>query len=196
MLADFDSGEERERIISNRSGLRRLRGRWRLGIRRTACTRRGSISESGGWAEDVSDVEIVSAIQELAETEGVFTETAGGVTTAVTARLYPQGRIHPDETDGDVHYRQWIEDDRRAAGAYEQACGHSSAAGRFRGIYRREEREQELGSGGGLCRLEFCCPMHFRSTPTARGRLHPAREVAGVDHRDRGDVSGAEDASA
>jgi len=57
----------------------------------------GVIRDSGGWAEDVSDIEIVSAIQELAETEGVFTETAGGVTTAVTARLYAHGRIHPDE---------------------------------------------------------------------------------------------------
>ncbi len=56
-----------------------------------------AIRESGGWAEDVSDVEIVSAIQELAETEGIFTETAGGVTTAVTARLYAHGRIHPEE---------------------------------------------------------------------------------------------------
>jgi threonine synthase len=56
-----------------------------------------AIRQSGGWAEDVSDVEIVSAIQELAETEGVFTETAGGVTTAVTARLYAHGRISPDE---------------------------------------------------------------------------------------------------
>ena len=56
-----------------------------------------AIRDSGGWAEDVSDVEIVSAIQELAETEGVFTETAGGVTTAVTARLYAHGRIKPDE---------------------------------------------------------------------------------------------------
>jgi threonine synthase len=56
-----------------------------------------AIRESGGWAEDVSDIEIVSAIQELAETEGVFTETAGGVTTAVTARLYAHGRIRPDE---------------------------------------------------------------------------------------------------
>ena len=55
------------------------------------------IRDSGGWAEDVSDVEIVSAIQELAETEGVFTETAGGVTTAVTARLYAHGRISPDD---------------------------------------------------------------------------------------------------
>src|ERR1700685_1582735 len=56
-----------------------------------------AIRDSGGWAEDVSDIEIVSAIQELAETEGIFTETAGGVTTAVTARLYAHGRIHPDE---------------------------------------------------------------------------------------------------
>ena len=55
------------------------------------------IRETGGWAEDVSDVEIVSGIQELAETEGIFTETAGGVTTAVTARLIAQGRIAPDE---------------------------------------------------------------------------------------------------
>jgi threonine synthase len=55
------------------------------------------IRETDGWAEDVSDVEIVSAIQELAETEGIFTETAGGVTTAVTARLYAHGRIQPDE---------------------------------------------------------------------------------------------------
>jgi threonine synthase len=56
-----------------------------------------AIQQSGGWAEDVSDFEIVSAIQELAETEGIFTETAGGVTTAVTARLYAHGRISPDD---------------------------------------------------------------------------------------------------
>ncbi len=56
------------------------------------------IRSTGGWAEDVSDVEIVSGMQELAETEGIFTETAGGVTTAVTARLYAHGRISPDDT--------------------------------------------------------------------------------------------------
>ena len=55
------------------------------------------IRATGGWAEDVSDVEIVSGMQELAETEGIFTETAGGVTTAVTARLYADGRIGRDE---------------------------------------------------------------------------------------------------
>ena len=55
------------------------------------------IQSTCGYAEDVSDVEIVSGIQELAETEGIFTETAGGVTTAVTARLYAEGRIGADE---------------------------------------------------------------------------------------------------
>ncbi len=56
------------------------------------------ILESGGWAEDISDPEIVEAIKLLAETEGVFTETAGGVTTGVAQKLIREGRIHPDET--------------------------------------------------------------------------------------------------
>jgi len=56
------------------------------------------IRESGGWAEDVSDPEIVEGIKLLAETEGIFTETAGGVTTGVTEKLIREGRIHPEET--------------------------------------------------------------------------------------------------
>src|SRR6266566_659529 len=56
------------------------------------------IRDSGGWAEDVSDPEIVAAIKLLAETEGIFTETAGGVTTGVTQKLIAQGRIQPQET--------------------------------------------------------------------------------------------------
>jgi threonine synthase len=55
------------------------------------------IRQTGGWAEDISDVEIVSSIQELAETEGIFTETAGGVTAGVTAKLYNHGRIGRNE---------------------------------------------------------------------------------------------------
>jgi threonine synthase len=56
------------------------------------------IRESGGWAEDISDPEIVEAIKLLAETEGIFTETAGGVTAGVTEKLIHQGRIKTDET--------------------------------------------------------------------------------------------------
>jgi len=56
-----------------------------------------TIAKSGGWAEDVSDAEVVSGIKLLAETEGIFAETAGGVTVAVTQKLLAKGLIHPDE---------------------------------------------------------------------------------------------------
>jgi threonine synthase len=56
------------------------------------------IRESGGWAEDISDREIVESIQLLAETEGIFAETAGGVTAGVTQKLLREGRIGSDET--------------------------------------------------------------------------------------------------
>src|SRR5437773_4838596 len=51
------------------------------------------IRESGGHAEDASDEEIVAGIRLLAETEGIFTETAGGVTVAVARKLIEQGRL-------------------------------------------------------------------------------------------------------
>lgn len=55
------------------------------------------IAESGGWSEDVTDEEIISAIKLLAETEGIFTETAGGVTVAVTRKLIGLGLIGADD---------------------------------------------------------------------------------------------------
>ncbi len=57
----------------------------------------GLIAESGGWSEDVTDDEIIAGIKLLAETEGIFTETAGGVTVAVTKKLIGLGRIAPDD---------------------------------------------------------------------------------------------------
>ena len=53
--------------------------------------------ETGGWGEDVSDTEIAEAMLLLARTEGIFAETAGGVTLAVTQKLIEQGRIPRDE---------------------------------------------------------------------------------------------------
>ena len=53
---------------------------------------------SGGYGEDVSDKEVIEAMKLLAETEGIFTETAGGVTVGVTKKLAEQGRIKSDET--------------------------------------------------------------------------------------------------
>lgn len=57
-----------------------------------------TIVSSGGWSEDSSDPEIVDAMALLAETEGIFTETAGGVTVSAARKLFAQGRIKPDET--------------------------------------------------------------------------------------------------
>ena len=54
------------------------------------------LRETGGWAEDVCDAEIVAGMKLLAETEGIFAETAGGVTVAVARKLIAQGRIDRD----------------------------------------------------------------------------------------------------
>jgi threonine synthase len=52
---------------------------------------------TGGSVESVTDDEIRAGIRLLAETTGVFTETAGGTTTAVLAKLAERGDIDPDE---------------------------------------------------------------------------------------------------
>jgi threonine synthase len=51
------------------------------------------IRETGGWAEDATDEEIVEGMLLLARTEGVFAETAGGTTLAVAKKLIESGRI-------------------------------------------------------------------------------------------------------
>jgi threonine synthase len=52
---------------------------------------------TGGSVDAVTDEEIRAGIALLAQTTGVFTETAGGVTTAVLAKLAARGDIDPDE---------------------------------------------------------------------------------------------------
>ena len=56
-----------------------------------------TMRETKGWGEDVTDDEIVTGIKVLAEDEGIFTETAGGVTVAVTQKLIQQGRIKKND---------------------------------------------------------------------------------------------------
>ncbi|HEX5950621.1 MAG TPA: pyridoxal-phosphate dependent enzyme, partial [Actinomycetota bacterium] len=52
---------------------------------------------TGGAVELCTEAEVIEGIALLAETEGVFTETAGGVTIAVLKRLVEQGVIDPEE---------------------------------------------------------------------------------------------------
>ena len=73
-----------------------------------------TIKGSGGWSEDVSDPEVVDSIQLLAETEGIFTETAGGVTVGTAGKLYRQDRILPEETTVLCITGNGLEDHRRA----------------------------------------------------------------------------------
>lgn len=56
------------------------------------------MKETGGAADDVTDDEIRDGIKLLAECEGIFTETAGGVTVGVAKKLVASGRIAPEDS--------------------------------------------------------------------------------------------------
>jgi len=56
------------------------------------------VNETGGAFGTVTDEEIVDAMKLLARCEGIFTETAGGVTIATLCQLAANGTIRPDET--------------------------------------------------------------------------------------------------
>jgi threonine synthase len=56
-----------------------------------------AIRQSGGWAAAVSDEALSEGIARLASTTGIFTETAGGVTTAGALALARAGRLGPDD---------------------------------------------------------------------------------------------------
>jgi threonine synthase len=54
------------------------------------------VRRTGGVVADVDDETVVANIQRLARTEGIFAETAGGVTVGVTAKLIADGVLDPD----------------------------------------------------------------------------------------------------
>ena len=56
------------------------------------------MSKTGGYGEDATDEEIVEGMKLLAATEGIFTETAGGVTVAVAKKLIEKGYINKNFT--------------------------------------------------------------------------------------------------
>jgi threonine synthase len=110
------------------------------------------IQETGGWAEDVSDVEIVAGMQELAECEGIFTETAGGVTTAVTARLYAHGRIGADELTVSIISGNGLKTTDALDGRFEAAIPVKPKLAEFDAYLRARDvgvAESELVAAGG-----------------------------------------------
>ena len=54
------------------------------------------VRRTGGAVADVDDVTVAASIERLARAEGIFAETAGGVTVGVTAKLLAEGRLDPD----------------------------------------------------------------------------------------------------
>jgi threonine synthase len=54
------------------------------------------VRRTNGAVADVSDEEIVEGIRLLAQTEGIFGETAGGVTVAVLRKLLAEGKLDPE----------------------------------------------------------------------------------------------------
>ena len=57
-----------------------------------------AMKETGGSVEDISDDEIRDAIRLLAECEGIFAETAGGVTVGVAKKLIAAGKIPANDS--------------------------------------------------------------------------------------------------
>ena len=78
------AGHDRQVACDRESGRRRVRARRRP-------------PAPSGSIDSVTDEEIVDGIRLLAETTGIFTETAGGVTTAVLAKLAERGDIGADD---------------------------------------------------------------------------------------------------
>ena len=54
------------------------------------------VRRTGGSVADVSDDEVIDSIKLLAACEGIFGETAGGVTLGVLRKLLKEGRLDPE----------------------------------------------------------------------------------------------------
>ena len=113
MLSDFDRGQDRSSEIEPQKPSTIARS---LAIGNPADGHYAIkvIKNSGGWSEDVSDPEVIDSIKLLAETEGVFTETAGGVTVGMRRQAVSPGSHPAGGDDCALHHRQRTEDDRRA----------------------------------------------------------------------------------
>ena len=96
-----------------------------------------AINKSGGWSEDVSDPEVVESIQLLAETEGIFTETAGGVTVGCARKLYRDRAASRRTKRPSLHHGQRPEDDRRAGRTIRNRSTDRAQTGRVRTLPRK-----------------------------------------------------------
>jgi threonine synthase len=102
-----------------------------------------TILGSGGAGEDATDGEIVEGIRLLAETEGIFTETAGGVTVAVARKLLRAGKINPNESIVLVITGNGLKTIAAVSGCFEEAVPVQPKLAEF------EERYLPVGATAG-----------------------------------------------
>lgn len=108
--------------------------------------------ESGGWGEDVTDEEIIDGIRLLAETEGIFTETAGGVTMAVTRKLISQGVIPKNESIVVSITGNGLKTQEAIADSVSQPQIIEARLEEFEDLYQKiKEQEDKGGTKDALC---------------------------------------------
>ena len=86
----------------------------------------------GGSCEDATDEEIIEGIRLLAETEGIFAETAGGVTVACAKKLIESGKIPAQRIGRALHHRPRAQDGRSRRAASAAAPPHQPEPARIR----------------------------------------------------------------
>ena len=110
-----------------------------------------SVRSTGGSGAMVSDDEVIEGIQLLAETEGIFTEPAGGVTVAATRKLIERGAIDRRRVDRHLHHRQRLQDRGSHERPRRRADPHRAVAGGVRSD-RAGSAPAAVGGNSQLCR--------------------------------------------
>jgi threonine synthase len=95
------------------------------------------IKETEGLAGSVTDDEIVEGMRLLARTEGVFAETAGGVSVGVLKRMAAEGLLDPDETIVVYVTGNGLKTPEAVAGALPAAVTIGANIGEFDGALKR-----------------------------------------------------------
>ena len=92
---------------------------------------------------------MIDSIKLLAETEGVFTETAGGVTVGCAGKLYRQDRIQPDETTVLCITGNGLKTTDALAGVYETEAAIAPKLAEFENYLQRTLDVAEVAAGVG-----------------------------------------------
>ena len=111
-----------------------------------------TIKRTGGRAEDATDPEVLECMRLLAQTEGLFAETAGGTVVAAARQAGPGGRLRRRRARGPAPHRPRPEDGRGALGEAAVQRGDRRAPRRVRGVLGRARPGGRAGARAGLMR--------------------------------------------